>query len=146
MNIYNVSAFYGRATDHLIHFQIECQEEAGIPDDLTLKGIQAAGAVSYEGIRNVGPDLDVISRVVLFCYDLQLPPDFVPKVVDGEVEEFFQWSVQEQFASMARDFDDPMKPNCYLNVIDYLLRKGEISPETPGYLELLKELRSGDCA
>jgi hypothetical protein len=65
--------------------------------------------------------------------------------VDGEVEEFFQWGVNDQLAAMAKEFQDPMKPNCYLCVIDYLLRNGHISPEVPGYLELLGELRSGDC-
>ena len=90
--------------------------------------------------------MDLLTRMVLFCYDLELPADFEPKVVDGEVEEFFQWSVKEQFESMARDYHDPMKPNCYLCVIDYLIRTGEISPETPGYLDLVRELRSGDCA
>lgn len=123
----------------------ECQEEAGIPDEVTLKGIKPAGAVSYEVARCTGAGFDVFSRAVLFLYDLELPSDFEPKVVDGEVEEFFRWGVDEQFAAMARDFQDPMKPNCYLCVIDYLLRKGQISPEVPGYLELLRELRSGDC-
>lgn len=124
----------------------ECQEEAGIPDELTLKGITAAGGVSYEVVESIGWENSLITRMVLFNYDLVLPPDFVPKVVDGEVEEFFKWTVQEQFESMAKDFQDPMKPNCYLCVIDYLLRKGEISPEIPGYLDLLRELRSGDCS
>ena len=123
----------------------ECQEEAGIPDELTLKGVKSAGAVSYEVARSTGAGFDVLSRAVLFVYDLELPSDFEPKVVDGEVEEFLMWGVDEQFAAMARDFQDPMKPNCYLCVIDYLLRKGQISPEVPGYLELLRELRSGDC-
>lgn len=91
-------------------------------------------------------DLQVVDRVVLFNYDLELPANFEPKAVDGEVQEFFQWGVQEQFASMAKDFKDPMKPNCYLCVIDHLLRKGKISPEVPGYLDLLRELRSGDYA
>jgi len=123
----------------------ECQEEAGIPDELTLKGIKPAGAVSYEVIEDIGWEQSLITRLVLFTYDLELPSDFQPKVVDGEVEEFFRWGVDEQLAAMARDFQDPMKPNCYLCVIDYLLRKGQISPEVPGYLELLRELRSGDC-
>jgi 8-oxo-dGTP pyrophosphatase MutT (NUDIX family) len=123
----------------------ECQEEAGIPDELTLKGIKPAGAVSYEVIEDIGWEQSLVTRLVLFTYDLELPSDFEPKVVDGEVEEFFRWVVDEQFAAMARDFQDPMKPNCYLCVIDYLLRKGKISPEVPGYLELLRELRSGDC-
>jgi len=123
----------------------ECQEEAGIPDELTLKGIKPAGAVSYEVVEDIGWEKSLITRMVLFTYDLKLPSGFQPKVVDGEVEEFFQWSVDEQFAAMAKDFEDPMKPNCYLCVIDYLLRKGHISPEVPGYLEVLRELRSGDC-
>lgn len=124
----------------------ECQEEAGIPEEVAKKGIQAAGAVTYEYMYTLVEELQVVDRVVLFNYDLELPANFEPKVVDGEVQEFFQWGVQEQFASMAKDFKDPMKPNCYLCVIDYLLRKGEISPEVPGYLDLLRELRSGDCA
>ena len=46
---------------------------------------------------------------------------------------------------MSRNFQDEMKPNCYLCVIDYLLRKGFISPDDPGYLDVFRELRSGSC-
>lgn len=123
----------------------ECEEEAGIPADLTMKNIQAVGAVSYECVEDSDLDLPVLSRVVLFNYDLELPNDFQPTVVDGEVDEFFQWSVEEQLASMSRNFQDEMKPNCYLCVIDYLLRKGFISPDDPGYLDVFRELRSGSC-
>lgn len=123
----------------------ECQEEAGIPDELTKRGIKAIGAVSYETVEPSLWEGSLLTRMVLFNYDLKLPPDFKPKAVDGEVEEFLQWDVQEQFASMAKDYHDPMKPNCYLCVIDYLLREGHISPEAPGYLDVLRELRSGDC-
>ncbi|GFH45804.1 hypothetical protein CTEN210_02278 [Chaetoceros tenuissimus] len=121
----------------------ECEEEAGIPADLTMKNIQAVGAVSYECVEDSDLDLPVLSRVVLFNYDLELPSDFQPIVVDGEVDEFFQWSVEEQLASMSRNFQNEMKPNCYLCVIDYLLRKGFISPDEPGYLDIFRELRSG---
>lgn len=120
----------------------ECEEEAGVPAELAKDGIRAAGAISYEGWD---PKSSKISRVVLFNYDLYLPPDFEPKPVDGEVEEFFLWSMDETKESMALDYPDPIKPNCYVVIIDYLLRKGFISPETPGYLDLLRELRSGDC-
>lgn len=120
----------------------ECEEEAGIPEDLTRAGIQATGAISYEGWD---PKSLKISRVVLFNYDLYLPSDFQPKPVDGEVEEFFLWTIDKTKESMALDFADPIKPNCYVVIIDYLLRMGFISPETPGYLDVLRELRSGDC-
>jgi len=120
----------------------ECEEEAGIPEEMARAGIQATGAISYEGWD---PKSSKISRVILFNYDLYLPSTFKPKPVDGEVEEFFLWTIDQTKESMAMDFHDPIKPNCYVVIIDYLLRMGFISPETPGYLDVLRELRSGDC-
>eukprot|EP00887_Chlorella_sp_A99_P004711 scaffold4.g4711.t1 len=51
----------------------ECEEEASIPPAL---GAAAApvGAVSYTSLRAEG-----LGRDVLFCFDLQLPLDFVPQ-------------------------------------------------------------------
>lgn len=118
----------------------ECEEEAGIPKHITRSSIQSVGAVSYEHAHG-----DKISRVVLFNYDLYLPTDFVPKPVDGEVQEFFLWTIDQVKESMEPDFHDPIKPNCYVVIIDYLQRMGYISPEVPGYLDVLKELRSGNC-
>jgi len=128
----------------------ECAEEAGVPEDITLKGIQAVGAVSYEVFEpssSLGNDCidGVISRSLLFNYDLELPQDFKPMVVDGEVEEFFLWTIDSIIESMAEDYNDPIKPNCYLVIIDFLLRKGYLSPEIPGYLDVLRELRGGYC-
>ena len=82
---------------------------------------------------------------VLFCYDLYLPASFVPTPVDGEVEQFYVYSVDQLMESMASDCVDPIKPNCYSVIIDFLLRHGYLSPETPGYLDVLRELRSGVC-
>jgi len=143
----------------------ECEEEAGIPPEIVRPGIdiRPVGVVSYEeakrcvfdnGASSSRNDDDIesseaffhtISRVVLFTYDLYLPQDFVPTPVDGEVEEFFLWTVDQIKESMAPNFCDPIKPNCYLVIIDYLLRMGSVSPETKGYLDVLQELRSGDC-
>ena len=120
----------------------ECEEEAGIPPEIAQPNIYATMPVSYE---TWDPKRDKISRVVLFNYDLYLPQEFIPKPVDGEVEEFFLWSIDEIKESMAPDFPDPIKPNCYLVIIDYLVRMGYISPETKGYLDIVKALRGGDC-
>ena len=134
----------------------ECMEEAGIPESLTKAGIKAAGAISYETIEYL-PEVTVgdqnshinrcivVSRALLYCYDLYLPPDFEPKVVDGEVDSFFLWTMDEVMESMKPDYHDPFKPNCYVCIIDYLLREDYISPEVPGYLDVLRELRSGYC-
>mmetsp|Transcript_33293 Transcript_33293/g.36836 ORF Transcript_33293/g.36836 Transcript_33293/m.36836 type:complete len:349 (-) Transcript_33293:141-1187(-) len=120
----------------------ECIEEAGIPEDITRAGIKPGGAISYTQYVS---KYDYISRVVLFCYDLRLPDTFQPKPVDGEVDEFFLWDMDRVKESFCLHYDDPIKPNCYIVIIDYLLRNGHISPDTPGYLDILRELRSGDC-
>ncbi|KAL3913428.1 MAG: hypothetical protein SGILL_006497 [Bacillariaceae sp.] len=120
----------------------ECEEEAGIPAEITRPNVHANGVISYETYE---PKREKISRVVLFNYDLYLPKEFTPKPVDGEVEEFFLWSIDQIKESMDPDFPDPIKPNCYIVIIEYLLRQGYISPETPGYLDIVRELRSGDC-
>lgn len=120
----------------------ECEEEAGIPEEITRAGIQAAGAISY---RSYVASKDVVTRAVLFCYDLELPQSFQPVPTDGEVQEFSLWTMDEVKASMAPNFHDPIKPNCYPVKIDCLLRLGHISPEAPGYLDVLRELRSGHC-
>eukprot|EP00816_Leptocylindrus_hargravesii_P011026 CAMPEP_0196823094 /NCGR_PEP_ID=MMETSP1362-20130617/86122_1 /TAXON_ID=163516 /ORGANISM="Leptocylindrus danicus, Strain CCMP1856" /LENGTH=339 /DNA_ID=CAMNT_0042202857 /DNA_START=272 /DNA_END=1291 /DNA_ORIENTATION=- len=118
----------------------ECEEEAGIPLTLAQKA-KPVGAVSYEYSETDGQ----VNRSVLFCYDIELPPDFVPVAVDGEVDEFFLKSISEVLGLMDPNCDDPIKPNCYLVIIDFLLRQGFIAPESPGYLDVLKQLRSGQC-
>lgn len=105
----------------------ECMEEAGIPPEITKRGIQPAGAVSYENYE--GPLIHqgegVMSRVVLFCFDVVLPSDFVPVANDGEVESFCTWSLEDVGRAMDPEYDDPIKPNCYpgewLVVIDVYL-------------------------
>ena len=51
----------------------ECQEEASIPRELAQLAVPA-GAVSYCSEQAEG-----LKRDVLFCYDLELPQDFVPE-------------------------------------------------------------------
>jgi len=127
----------------------ECEEEAGIPSDIAAQ-CQPAGAINYQTIDSIETEgnhnvLHIVSRSVLFCYDLVLPLDFLPKVVDGEVQEFFTWNLDQVAQSMNPDFADPIKPNCYLVIIDFLLRMGYISPDTEGYLEVLRGLRNEKC-
>ena len=126
----------------------ECEEEAGIPAEMTRKLAKAVGAISYEDYQTCdddGPVDGVISRAVLFNYDIELPRSFQPKVVDGEVEEFFTAGMDEVKQMMDPAFRDPIKPNCYPVIIDYLLREGHIDPDTKGYLNIVRSLRSGYC-
>ena len=111
----------------------ESEEEAGISPALARRAVPV-GAVSYckavpEGLK---PD-------VQFCYDLELPGDFVPRPIDGEIESFHLWPIDRVMAvvSQTREF----KFNCNLVIIDFLVRRGLIAPEDPDYLDIVRELR-----
>jgi 8-oxo-dGTP pyrophosphatase MutT (NUDIX family) len=101
----------------------ECHEEAGIPADLARRAVEV-GALRYEQQdgRSFKPD-----RLDLF--DLELPADFVPRAIDGEVETFCLWPVEQVAASLRGG--GLWKPNCALVVIDFLLRRGALDHELP---------------
>ncbi|EFN51490.1 hypothetical protein CHLNCDRAFT_27994 [Chlorella variabilis] len=116
----------------------ECQEEASIPPELAAKAI-ATGAVSYTSLQAAG-----LKRDVLFCYDLELPLDFVPHPQDGEVEEFMRLPIH-RVAELITTTDE-FKENCTLVICTFLIRHGFLTPDMPGYLHLLRRLTSGDCS
>ena len=110
----------------------ECDEEAGITAELAKRAVPV-GAVSYcaEMKKGLKPD-------VLYCYDLELPADFVPHPQDGKTTEFFLWPV-DRVAEVVRESED-FKLNCNLVIIDFLIRRGCIPPEHPDYLALVAGL------
>ncbi len=110
----------------------ECWEEAAIPPELVATAVPV-GTVTYvtELEHGLRPD-------TLYCYDLQLPPDFQPRCTDGEVECFYLWPVEKVMA-VVRESED-FKPNCNLVIIDFLIRHGFIGPDNEEYLELVTGL------
>jgi len=117
------------ARRHLIR---ECGEEAGVPPALA-GGAVSAGAIRYctEATEGLKPDLQLV-------YDLEVPPDFEPRPVDGEVEGFELWPM-ERVMQTVRDTTD-FKLNCNLVIIDFLVRRGFIGPEHPEFLEIVERL------
>jgi isopentenyldiphosphate isomerase len=114
----------------------ECGEEAGIPEAFARRA-KPVGLVSYfhEPPEGVKPDQ-------MFCFDLELPADFTPTPVDGEVEKFTLWPI-ERVAQRVRDTFD-FKFNCNLVVIDFLIRHGVLTPENePDYTAIALGLRAG---
>ncbi|WP_114393302.1 DUF4743 domain-containing protein [Oleisolibacter albus] len=111
----------------------EAREEADLPPDLAARATPV-GAISYRMENGRGLKDDT-----LFCYDLDLAPDVVPRNTDGEVERFELWPV-ERVAASVRDSDD-WKFNVNLVVIDFLIRHGVLTPEHPEYLALCRGLR-----
>ncbi len=111
----------------------ECREEAGIPPELAAQARQV-GILTYNAETEKGLKPDT-----LFCYDLELPADFVPRCTDGEVETFYRWPA-EKVLQVIRDTDD-YKLNCNLVVIDFLIRHGYLGPENEEYAALVAGLR-----
>jgi 8-oxo-dGTP pyrophosphatase MutT (NUDIX family) len=111
----------------------EAEEEASVPRALAATA-RPAGVISYvletdDGLR---PD-------TMFVYDLELPPDFVPRSNDGEVEEFYLWPMAKVMDVVANTTE--YKFNCNLVVIDFCVRHGLIGPEERDYVEIVRGLR-----
>ncbi len=96
----------------------EAGEEAAIPPALARTGRQVA-TIAYAMDRPEG-----LRRDVLYCYDIELPEDFVPRPADGEVEGFALWPVQRVLEAV-RD-GDGFKFNVNVVLIDLFLREGLI--------------------
>ena len=110
----------------------ECAEEADIPATLAAQA-RPTGAISYtyEAADGLKPD-------IIFCYDLALPEDFVPRNTDGEVAAFYRLPIREVAKIVESSLE--FKFNCNLVIIDFLIRHGFLSPEHPDYLRLIQGL------
>lgn len=80
------------------------------------------------------------------CSDLKLPKDFTPVAQDGEVQEFYKLPVESVLEIVSRTEGDVYKDNCNLVVLDFMIRHGVLSPDMPGYLNLVRGLRVADCS
>lgn len=114
----------------------ECAEEAGMPADLARKAVPV-GAISYmhETEDGLKPD-------EMFSFDLELPEDFVPEPVDGEVERFDLMPVREVMEIVRET--DRFKFNCAAVLVHFFIRHGLIDPDDePDYGEICAGLNQG---
>lgn len=94
----------------------EAQEEAAVPAVLITRARPVA-TIRYTMERSEG-----LRRDLLYCYDLDLPEDFMPRPSDGEVEAFELWPVERAVAAVRAG--DSFKFNVNLVLIDLFLREG----------------------
>lgn len=94
----------------------EAEEEAAIPATLAQQA-RHTSTLHYAMTRPEG-----LRRDRLYCYDLILPEEFIPRANDGEVESFHLTPINEVFERV-RDSDD-FKFNVNLVLIDLFLRLG----------------------
>jgi isopentenyldiphosphate isomerase len=112
----------------------EAAEEASVPAALAARA-KPVSALRYLCARGEGQRNDV-----LFCFDLELPADFVARPNDDEVEEFFLWPM-ERVLERLRDSDD-FKFNVALVNIDFAVRHGVLRPdEEPAYQQIVDGLQ-----
>jgi len=97
----------------------EAGEEAAIPADLVSAAVPV-GTIEYAMERQEG-----LRRDILYCYDLALPPDFVPRPADGEVEAFELWPIA-RVAETVRT-TEAFKFNVNLVLIDLFVRLGLVA-------------------
>jgi 8-oxo-dGTP pyrophosphatase MutT (NUDIX family) len=94
----------------------EAEEEAGLPEAMAAQARQVA-VFKYNMERPEG-----LRRDVLYAYDIELPDDFLPHPMDGEVESFALWPLAQVAEVLASS--DQFKFNVALVLIDLLLREG----------------------
>ena len=94
----------------------EAEEEAGLSETMAAQARQVA-VFTYNMERPEG-----LRRDVLYAYDIDLPDDFVPHPMDGEVESFALWPLAQVAEVLAHT--DQFKFNVTLVLIDLLLREG----------------------
>ncbi|MCE2574899.1 NUDIX hydrolase family protein [Komagataeibacter sp. FNDCR2] len=101
----------------------EAAEEASLPGELVRRARPTAD-ICYALDRPEG-----LRRDVLHCFELDLPPDFVPVPADGEVEEFRLIPLRDAYR-LVRETDE-FKFNVNLVLIDLFLRTGMIDAASP---------------
>ncbi|EXX71810.1 hypothetical protein RirG_075250 [Rhizophagus irregularis DAOM 197198w] len=110
----------------------EAMEEASLSMEIAEKAVPV-GAISYFTVSQRG-----LQPEIQYVYDLEIPLDVEPKPLDGEVECFYLWDMDELVKHIKAD---EFKPNCALVVIDFLIRHSIIDPNNePDYLDILNRL------
>ncbi|HTI02407.1 MAG TPA: DUF4743 domain-containing protein [Acidisoma sp.] len=99
----------------------ESEEEAAVPPALAAAA-RHVGRIRYDMERAEG-----LRRDLLYCYDLDLPEDFMPSPSDGEVAGFELWPIERVFETVLET--DAFKFNVNLVLIDLFLRQGLVRDE-----------------
>ncbi|MBB5373129.1 NUDIX hydrolase [Acidocella aromatica] len=99
----------------------EAEEEAALPEALAVQARHVA-SFRYDMERPEG-----LRRDLIHAYDLELPEDFTPEPVDGEVESFSLWPLPRVLEVLATT--DEFKFNVALVLTDLLIREGLITGE-----------------
>ena len=111
----------------------ECAEEAGMPRHIA-ENARYHGAVSFHH----SSDCRGIVAETNYVFDLQVPSDYQPTAVDGEVDSFSLLSIQEVNKKIV---SGEFAPGAATTIIDFMIRHGYITPQNePDYDIIVQEL------
>jgi hypothetical protein len=76
-----------------------------------------------------------------FLYEIEMPEDWEPKNLDGEVSGFELWPVSQVVESICKRGGGEFRPAVILHMIEFLIRHGELQPDTTdNYAEICSAL------
>ena len=110
----------------------ESAEEASVPREIADLA-KPAGVISYKNEED-----NCLKPDTMFIFDMELPREFVPKNIDGELAGFQLLPVRKVMEIIADTAD--FKFNCAAVIIDFLVRHGVLGPEDPEYIEIQRGL------
>ena len=117
----------------------EAFEEASLPEEVARKAIPC-GTLTYFHVRDsrAGGETGLCQPECQYIYDLEIPPDVIPKPEDGEATDFRLLTVPEVQEALATG---QFKPNCALLLLEFFVRHGIVTPENePDYIEIVSRL------
>ncbi|OAA56004.1 thiamin pyrophosphokinase-related protein [Cordyceps fumosorosea ARSEF 2679] len=119
----------------------EADEEASLPEAVVRGGARLVGVLTYVYVTD-GPnngEAGFVYPEVEWAYDLQLPPDVVPRPKDGEVDEFYLCDVPTIKRDLAAG---KYKTNCAVVMLDFFIRHGLLTAEEePQLAEIQRRMR-----
>lgn len=117
----------------------ESEEEASLPESVVRTAI-ACGTLTYFHVRDsrAGGEISLCQPECQYIYDLEIPPDVIPKPGDNEAVDFQLLSIAEVQEAVA---EGKFKPNCALLLLEFLVRHGYLTSQNePDYIEIVARL------
>lgn len=113
----------------------EAAEEASVPEAVVRQGVRSTGVLTTMGITGRGAaQAGLVFPDVLYTFDLEVDEAFVARPRDDEVKEFYLLAVEEV---KERLLGWEFKNNSAVVMIDFFIRHGIITPDEPGYVEMV---------
>ena len=125
----------------------EAHEEAGVPSEWLSKDTPSSDIIfsdhtkDFLTITTSKPDGTCMKRSLYYSFDLQVPHDWSPTPVDGEVSAFKLYSMRELEEELLNG--DSLRPAMRAVLLDFMMRHGALSTitETDSLTELRDAMR-----